>query len=162
MAYPTPPSFWPKEHQVKRVLSKPQTNPHTHTDIGSTRSIPPSNMDPDVRGSLQNEDGPNQDPKRQVPCCGWTTSCTTQEPIGDHCSLVFTGESSFPTFVRWCRISSIHSVLLGCEANLSGPLLAKLDARSASETRPLASRSAPMKLEGSQGAQVDRQHSDHK
>ena len=28
----------------------------------------------------------------------------------NHCLLVFTGESSFQGFLRWCRISSIHSM----------------------------------------------------
>ena len=32
------------------------------------------------------------------------------ETIGNHCSLVFTGESSFQVFFRWCRILSIHSM----------------------------------------------------
>ena len=33
------------------------------------------------------------------------------ETMGSHCSLVFTGESFIPGFLRWCRISSIHSMV---------------------------------------------------
>ena len=35
---------------------------------------------------------------------GWTKSCTT------HCLLVFTGDHIILGFLRWCRISSIHSM----------------------------------------------------
>ena len=31
------------------------------------------------------------------------------EAMGNHCLLVFTGESFIPGFLRWCRILSIHS-----------------------------------------------------
>ena len=47
--------------------------------------------------------------------CGWTKSCTTQDTIGNHCLLVFTGDHIIPWFLRWCNILSIHSIVDGCE-----------------------------------------------
>ena len=37
------------------------------------------------------------------------------ETTGNHCLLVFTGESSFQGLLRWCSISSIHAMSgVGC------------------------------------------------
>ena len=45
------------------------------------------------------------------PYCGWTKSCTSQETWKDD-SCVNTNEQWLPMVSKWCRISSIHSMLL--------------------------------------------------
>ena len=43
---------------------------------------------------------------------GWLRNlfAPRNETMGNHCWLVFTGESIIPEFIRWCRISSIHNI----------------------------------------------------
>ena len=47
--------------------------------------------------------------EHSLPYCGWTKSYATLKPWKVFWSLAFAGESSFQGFLRWCRISSIHS-----------------------------------------------------
>ena len=53
------------------------------------------------------------------------------ETMGSHCLLVFTGVIIIPGFLRWCRISTIHSVRLARETDdssqASWPHLPKLE-----------------------------------
>ena len=44
--------------------------------------------------------------------CGWTNSCAKKRTRGNHCLLVSIGVIIIPGFLRWCRISSIHSMAL--------------------------------------------------
>ena len=52
------------------------------------------------------------DPSQMVLFLLWMDEIRSHhmETMGNHCLLVLTAESSFPSFLRRCRISSIHSV----------------------------------------------------
>ena len=57
------------------------------------------------------------------------------ETMGSHCSLAFTGESFIPGFLKWCRISSIHSIWFGLVGKADGVSWQRLDRRMCPQKR---------------------------